>query len=133
MLLAVLLMIGVGAAVTAVILTRDDNPANSSSVAQLSQVQESCGDWMTSSQVDRQSNRQWCTEMFAWMSDQSGGPMMSSMMWQGPEQLGSACREWVSQDRAERGESGRQRCNDMVEWMDGHMSTRGGDWTMQGR
>jgi hypothetical protein len=133
MLLAVLLVIGVVAAVSAVIVTRDGNPAKASSAAQLSQVQKSCGDWLTSSHADRQSKDEWCTDMFAWMNDQSEGSMMSSMMWQGPDQLGRACREWVGQGRADSGKSGQQRCGDMVEWMDGHMSTRGGEWMMQDR
>ena len=88
---------------------------------------------MNSSQSDGPSDDQWCTDMFEWMSDQSGGSMMGSMMWQGPEQMGTSCREWINQNRPETGSSGQQRCNDMVDWMDGHMSSRGGNWMMQDR
>lgn len=132
-LLAVSVALGIAAAICAVIVTRDDAPAGVSSAAQLSQVQASCGDWMVSSEADSQADGQWCTDMFAWMSDQSGGSMMGSMMWQGPEQLGKACQEWVSRDRADSGASGQRRCSDMVEWMGGHMSSRGGNWMMSGR
>ena len=88
---------------------------------------------MNSSQSGGESDDEWCTDVFTWMGDQSGGSMMGSMMWQGPEQMGKACREWVNQDRPETGASGQQQCNDMVEWMDGHMSSRGGNWMMQNR
>ena len=112
----------------AVVVTGADESA---SAAQLSQVQASCGDWMNSSQSGSHSDDQWCTDMFTWMGDQSGGSMMGSTMWQGPEQMDKACRQWVNQDRAETEASGQQRCDDMVEWMDGHMPSRGGNWMMQ--
>jgi hypothetical protein len=121
-------VVGVGVAIVAVVVTGADESA---SAAQLSQVQASCGDWMNSSQRGSHSDDQWCTEMFRWMGDRSGGSMMGSTMWQGPEQMGKACREWVNQDRAETGASGQQQCDDMVEWMDGHMPSRGGNWMMQ--
>jgi hypothetical protein len=129
-LLAVLVVVALGSAVTAVVATRDDKPANASSAAQLSQVQASCADWMAASQARGPFDDRWCTDMFAWMSDQSGGSMMGSMMWQGSERLGTACRAWVSQDRAESGAVGQERCQDMVEWMEGHMSSRGDQWMM---
>ena len=128
--LVLFVVVGVGAAVVGLVVNGDDEPA---SAGELSHVQASCGDWVNSSQGGGQSDDQWCTDMFTWMGDQSGGSMMGSMMWQGPEQMGQACREWVSQDRVETGASGEQRCNDMVEWMDGHMPSRDGSWMMQDR
>ena len=125
-LLPLFVVMGFGAAIT-VVVTGDDDPA---SAAQLSEVKASCGDWMNSSQAEDQADDQWCTDMFAWMSDQSAGSMMGSMMWQGAEQMGTTCREWVAQDRADLGASGQQRCADMIEWMNGHMSSRDGRWMM---
>jgi hypothetical protein len=130
-LLVLVVIVGVGAAIT-VVATRDDDPASGSSAAQLSQIQASCRDWTNSSQSGL-SNDQWCTNMFAWMSDQSGGSMMGSLMWQGPEQMGTACREWIHQNPADPQSSGKQRCDDMVDWMDGQMSSSGGNWMMQDR
>ncbi|MBC7633831.1 hypothetical protein [Aeromicrobium sp.] len=88
---------------------------------------------MDSSQGDGGTDDRWCADMFAWMRDQSSGSMMSSMMWQGPEQMRISCREWVNQDGANAGASAQQRCSAMVDWMSSHMSTRGGNWMMQGR
>jgi hypothetical protein len=123
-LLASSVVIGVGAAITWVVVAGDDELA---SAAELSQVQASCGDWLHSLEGDSQADDQWCTDMFAWMSDQSGG----SMMWQGPERMGETCREWVARDRAETGAAGPQQCNLMVDWMNVHMSSQGGQWMMQ--
>jgi hypothetical protein len=125
--LALLAVLGIGAAITWVIGTGNDEAA---SAAPFSQVQASCGDWIKSSQGDNQSDDQWCTDMFAWMSDQSGGSMMDSLLWQGADQMSEACRAWVGQDRGEMGASGPQRRNDMIEWMDGHMTSRDGSWLM---
>jgi hypothetical protein len=133
MLPAVSVMLGVGAAMFAVFVNRDDNSANASSPAPLSQVQASCGDWMTSSRADGQSDDQWCTDMFAWMGDQSGGSMMHSSMWQSPARMGDSCRDWVDREGAGRTSSNRARCIDMVEWMDAHLSSRRGTWMMQDR
>ena len=130
--LAVAVVFAVAAAITAVFVARDDDSADARLAVQLSQVQAACRDWMTSPQTDGQSDDQWCTDMFAWMSDQSGGTMMGSMMWQGPQQLSQACREWVTQDRADFRASGTQHCEDMVAWMNGHMSSRDGNWMMRG-
>jgi len=126
--LALVVGIGVGAAITGVVATRGDDGHNASSTAQLSQVQSSCRDWMSSSKGEDPGDA-WCTDMFSWMGDQSGG----SMMWQGSEQMGTACRDWVDQDRSGSGQTDQKRCNDMVEWMDQHMSSRGGHWMMQDR
>lgn len=128
--LVLFVVVGVGAAIVGMVVTGDDEPA---AAAQLSRVQASCGDWLEASTNGSPADDQWCTDMFTWMGDQSGGSMMSSMMWQGPQQMGTACREWVDQDRAGAGVSGQQRCNDMVEWMDGHMASQGGSWMMQDR
>ncbi len=128
--LVLLALVGVGVAIVGVVVTGDDEPA---SAAQLSQVQASCSDWMNSSQGSSQSDDQWCMDMFTWMGNQSGGSMMGSMMWQGPEQMGKACHEWINQDRPETGASGQQRCDDLVEWMNGHMSSRDGNWMMRDR
>jgi hypothetical protein len=123
---ALLLAVGVGAAIVGVVVAGDDEPA---SAAQLAQVRESCGEWMTSSH----SEDQWCTDMFTWMSDRSQGSMMGSMMWQGPEEMGTTCREWVAVDHPELSAAGPQRCAEMVAWMDGHMTSHGGRWMMQDR
>jgi hypothetical protein len=132
-LLVLLVGIGVTAAVTRVVVTRDDDSASESSASPVSQVQASCRDWMVSSQGGV-ADQQWCADMFTWMNDQSDGSMTGSMMWQGPEQMGTACRKWVNDDRSpETGSSGKQRCADMVEWMSGHMSSSGGSWMMQNR
>jgi hypothetical protein len=47
--------------------------------------------------------------------------------------MGNSCRDWVNQEGAESGASRRARCTDMVDWMDAHMSSRGGNWMMQDR
>ncbi|MCW2819300.1 MAG: hypothetical protein JWR42_2087 [Marmoricola sp.] len=57
---------------------------------------------------------------------------MMSSMWQGPEQLGKNCRLWVSHTRVDTRASDEQLCSDMVTWMDGHMSSRGGRWMSHG-
>jgi hypothetical protein len=126
--LVLLVVIAAGAAIAGVVVTRSDDTPSGSSAAQLSQVQASCRDWTDSAQGGLPDD-QWCTDMFAWMSDQSGG----SMMWQGPEHMGSACRAWINQDPTDTESSGHQRCNAMVAWMDGDMSSRGGNWMMQDR
>jgi hypothetical protein len=128
-LLALSLAVGIGAAITVVVVTGDDE----ATAAPLSQVQASCGDWMSSAQSDGLSDDQWCTDMFAWMSDQSGGSMMGSMMWQGPEQMRKTCRDWAAEERADSDAAGPQRCDALVEWMNGHMSSQGGNWMMQDR
>jgi hypothetical protein len=131
-LLVLLVGIGIGAAITGVILTRADDQPGAGSAAPLSQVQASCRGWMSSAHSGL-ADDQWCTDMFAWMGDQSGGSMMGSMMWQGPQQMGASCREWVDQDRGDTGSAGQQRCHDMIDWMDAHMPNRGGNWMRQDR
>jgi hypothetical protein len=129
--LVMLAAIGIGAAVTGlVIANRHDAQSGGGATVQLAQVQASCRGWMTSLDDDDLPGDGWCTDMFAWMSGRSDGSMMSSHMWQGPEQLGTSCREWADTDDVDA-ETRRQRCDDMVEWMDGHMSSRGGTWMMQ--
>ncbi|MCY7401257.1 MAG: hypothetical protein LH477_09900 [Nocardioides sp.] len=59
------------------------------------------------------------------MSTEADGSMMGSMMWQGPEQMRAACRDWVATDGAGDA-SGPQGCDEMVEWMDGHLTSRDG-------
>lgn len=124
--------IGIGAAITGVVVTRGDDRVTVSSDASLSQVKSSCSDWMGSSPQGG-TDDQWCSDMFTWMSDQSGGSMMGSMMWQGSKQMDTSCRAWVAQDPRESGQTDQQRCSDMVEWMDSHMSGRNGRWMMQDR
>ena len=128
-LLVLVVGIGIGAAITAVVVTRGDDSAQDSSTAPLSQVQASCSDWM-SSDPGNEPDEAWCTDMFAWMSDQSGNSMMGSTMWQSPERMRTSCQTWVDQDRGDAGGPDQQRCDDMVDWMDQHMSGRGGDWMM---
>jgi hypothetical protein len=132
LLLVLLVGIAICAAVTGVVVTRADDQPSASSTAQLSQVQEACRDWLDSAHGSL-SDDQWCADMFAWMSDQSGDSMMGSMMWQGPQQMGTSCRKWVDQSRGDTGSTGQQGCHDMIAWMNGHMSSRGGNWMMQGR
>lgn len=130
-LLALLVVVTVGATITAVALNRDDapEPRSETAVAQLSQVQASCREWVDAFPGDAAPDEQWCADMFAWMDEQSDGSMMGSTMWRGPEQMGRSCRAWVDQE----GAPDQQRCEDMVAWMDGHMSRRDGGWMMQGR
>lgn len=125
--------IGIGAAATAMVVTEDDDSPDGISAARLTQVQASCEDWMRSSDDAPRSDDPWCTDMFAWMSNQSGGSTMGSMMWQGPAQISGACRDWADQSRAGTSASDLERCHDMVEWMDDHMSSRGGTWMMPQR
>lgn len=132
MLLVLVVGIGIGATITAVVVARGDDSLSDRSTSQLSQVQASCRDWMSSPEEDV-SDDQWCTDMFAWMSDQSGGSMMGSQMWQGSEQMNTSCREWVNEDHGDTGQTGQQRCDDMVGWMNSHMSSRGGNWMMDDR
>jgi hypothetical protein len=127
--LAMFLVVGTGAAITLAVVSGDDQPASAASFAQ---VEGACGDWMSSAESGSASDDQWCTDMFAWMSDRSGGSMMGSMMWQGSERMEKTCREWVSQDRGETGAADAQRCHDMVQWMDRHMSSQDGTWMMRG-
>lgn len=137
-LIAAAVVLAVGAVMAAVVVIGGDEPADAAS---LSQVQESCNDWMNSPSADPESGDQWCTDMFAWMGDNSGGSMMGdsgdsmmdNMMWQSSNEMGDACRQWVSDQRSETGEAGLQQCDSMLEWMDGHMSTQDGHWMMQGR
>ncbi len=118
------------AVLAAVIVVGDDDPATA---APLSQVQQSCADWMDSGSASTSPDDQWCTDMFAWMDDHSGGSMMGSMMWQGSEEMGRACRDWVTDQHGETGPVGMQRCDSMLEWMDGHMTSQGGRWMMRAR
>ena len=126
--LVLLVLVGVGLTIAGVV-HGDDEQAS----AKLSQVQASCTDWMETLHSGSQSDETWCTDMFRWMGNQSDGSMVGSMMWQGPDQIGSACHEWIDQDRPGTEASRQQRCDDMVEWMNGHLSSRGGSWMMQDR
>lgn len=137
-LIAATVVIAVGAVIAAVVVIGGDEPATAAS---LSQVQASCNDWMNSPSADPESGDQWCSDMFSWMGDHSGGSMMrnpgdsmmDNMMWQNSNEMGDACREWVSDQRSETGDTGLQQCDSMLTWMDGHMSTQGGRWMMKGR
>lgn len=135
-LVPLLLVAGLGlvaAAATGVALTRGGDESAQDTAAQVSQVQDSCRGWMTSAEADGLADDQWCTDMFAWMEGQSGGSMMGSMMWRGPEQMGAACRAWVEDSAVGPVLDDQRGCDGMVAWMDGHMSTRGGTWMMRGR
>ncbi len=130
-------VVAIGAIIATVVVIGGDEPATA---APLSQVKASCTNWMDSAS-DAKPDDQWCTDMFAWMGDHSAGSMMSdsdnsmmgNMMWQGSEQMGEACRAWVSDEQGETGGTGLQQCDAMLEWMDGHMSSKGGHWMMQNR
>lgn len=128
--LAMLVLVLVAAVVAVFIVTGDDEPA---AAAQISQVKASCADWMSSEPGAAESDDQWCTDMFDWMDGQGSmmGSRMGSMMWQGPEELGRTCRSWMSEDRAESGPAAQQQCDDMVAWMDAHMSSDAGHWMMR--
>lgn len=130
-LIALVVGLGLGAAVTSVVSNRDDNssaqnPQNST--AQLSEVQDSCRGWMGSPEGEG-SDSAWCTEMFIWMSETSNGSMMGAMMWQDPARMTTACRTWVEQ-RRDSDAASLSRCTDMVQWMDDRMSRDGGRWMM---
>ena len=129
-LIAVAVLVAIGAVIAAVVVIGDDEPATA---AKLAQVQASCGDWMDSASSEAGADDRWCADMFAWMDERSGGSMMGSKMWQGSEEMGKACRDWVSDERGETGATGPQQCDAMLEWMDGHMSSQGGRWMMQDR
>lgn len=98
-------VVAIGAVIAAVVVIGGDEPATA---APISQVQASCGDWMDSASADAEPDDRWRTDMFAWMGARSGGTMMGSMMWQGSEEMGKACREWVSDERGETGATGLQ-------------------------
>lgn len=132
-LLVLLAGMGIGAAGAAAVLERDDDPSSGNSAAQFSEVQASCRDWLRTSSGGIGPDKEWCTNMFAWMADQSGGAMMGSMMSRGPEEIGRWCRAWVKQSGANDGASGEQQCDAMVDWMKDHMSGRGGNWMMDNR
>lgn len=125
--------IAIGAVVTAVITTSGTSPADDDSTSRLGSVRASCGDWMSSPRDGTQIGDQWCSDMFAWMSEQTTGSMSHSMMWTGPERLSAACRRWVRQEGATAGSTLDQRCIDMVAWMDRRMSGPGDTWMMQDR
>lgn len=126
----IVLLVGmvVGAVITAVTLAGDSPPSTSPS-AQLARVESSCRDWNASQ--DGPDDERWCTDMFTWMEDRSGGSMMGSMMWRSPERMDRYCREWVDQGRADARLSGHQHCGLMVDWMNQHMPNRGGSWMMR--
>jgi hypothetical protein len=119
--------------VTAAVTTGDGEQPRASSVVTSAAVQASCRDWVASSHGDDLPDDQWCTDMFAWMGDRSGGSMMHSTMWRSPARMGGACRDWVDRAGAGRAAGRRARCTDMVEWMDAHLSDQGGTWMMRSR
>lgn len=126
--LAVAIVLAVGIGVALVVATGDDDAGAVSTRARLTAVESSCTDWMGSSGGTGPDD-QWCTDMFTWMSERTDGSMMGSMMWQDRDELGRACRTWVGEDRPDT--EAPARCDDMVEWMDGHMSSRDGSWMMR--
>lgn len=132
--LAVLVLLvasGIGAGVAAVVIAKGDNPADPVQV-EMAQVQTSCGDWMGAFGDDSsRPDGEWCADMFAWMREPDGRTGMGSMM--GRDDLGMrrACREWVTENRPELGTAGLERCDDMVTWMDDHLSGDGRRWMMR--
>lgn len=132
-LIALVVGLGLGAAATSVVASRDDDSSaqsssTESSAAQLSDVQGSCRGWMGSSEGEG-SDSAWCSEMFSWMNETSNGSMMGDMMWQDPARMTTACRNWVEQQR-DADATSLGRCTDMVQWMDDHMSRDAGRWMM---
>ncbi|CAN5136983.1 hypothetical protein BH09ACT12_BH09ACT12_26080 [soil metagenome] len=132
-------VVAVAAILAAVVVIGGEGPA---AAAPLSQVKASCTDWMGSASTGVKPDDQWCNDMFAWMGDSGSGnsmmgdsdnSMMGNMMWQSSDQMGLACREWVSAERGQNGDTGVATCDAMIEWMDGHMSSQDGHWMMQNR
>ena len=125
--IALAVVLAIGAVITGIVVS------GSATEAERSQVQSSCGDWMDSSSADAQPDAQWCTDLLAWMGEQSGGSMMGTMMWQGSAKMGRACRAWAAEERADTAGSGPRRCDSMVEWMDGHLASGDGRWMRRDR
>ncbi|CAN5289545.1 hypothetical protein BH09ACT10_BH09ACT10_28580 [soil metagenome] len=130
------LLVGIAIGSAAVLLFESGQGSDESapsSDARFSDVSRSCDAWTNSSPATAVRDSQWCSDMFAWMSNQSTGSMMGNMMWQGSEQLGTSCRTWVGQDHPDSRASDLLRCDEMVDWMDDHMLSRGGHWMMNDR
>jgi hypothetical protein len=129
------------AAVAAIVMARDgDNSAKLAlqPAAQVSSLQQGCGQWLAQDAAGSETPG-WCAGLSEWMTHHMGATGMSpQMMWGSPEQMRASCRQWISTDAAAAGPlDGQDRCDAMVEWMNGHMQTwtgrqTWGDWMMHG-
>lgn len=113
-------------------IARNDDAVTPSVVSQLTHVQTRCEEWAASSRTETPEDA-WCSGMVSWMRDRMSGAMMGSGMWDGPDGLRDSCRLWAGENPRDAGNSAASRCDDMVEWMDGHATDGWGTWMMHDR
>ena len=108
------------------------------SAAQVTSLQQGCGQWLAQDTGESETPA-WCNDLADWMTHHLGATGMGAqMMWGGPDQMRASCRQWISGDPSAAGTlDGQERCDAMVEWMDGHLRTWTGrqnwdDWMMHG-
>jgi hypothetical protein len=133
---------GVLVAVTAgVLVARDDGNTTTLAAqpaAQVSSLQQGCQRWLTQDSTRGQTTT-WCTGLAGWMSEHMATTGMGpQMMWGGPEQVRSTCRQWVTAEPSKTDSvNGADWCDSMVDWMGTHMGNWSGrgdwnDWMMHG-
>lgn len=118
---------------------RDDGAVPARMEAQAAALQQGCRDW-GGGPAPMRAQDAWCTDLTDWMLQamrtDGTGPQM---MWGDTDRLRSSCREWVTHlpaDDPPLDDPGAW-CDQMVAWMDEHMSTWSGrrdwdDWMMHG-
>ena len=96
-------------------------------------TQRACRQWLDdySSSSGDTPEVGWCDDLTQWMDDQMAtGNMMGPMMWDSPQAMIDACRQWTTTARGNgtTATSGPTTatgwCDQMVGWMSQHM----GDW-----
>jgi hypothetical protein len=105
---------------------------SSGSPAYAASLESACERWVGVG--DDAPDDRWCRDMVSWMRDGHGmfGMMRNSwrLRWDDPDELVGACRAWSDDSAGDRGPA--RWCDDMVEWMRGHMRAGPHGWMMRG-
>ena len=96
--------------------------------AAVSSLEHGCQQWLAQDPTPAGTSAS-CTAMGTWMAGHmTSSGMGPAMMWGGPDQLGSMCRQWTTDDPAATGPAtgnDADWCASMATWMSTHM----GSWT----
>jgi hypothetical protein len=107
-----------------------DTAADLEPAAQVASLQQGCQQWLRQDPVVQAPGL--CSGLTGWMATHMNTSGMGpQMMWGGPDQMRTTCRQWTMADPSAKSTGdAADWCDSMVDWMNAHMDNWSGrgDW-----